>query len=155
MPTPLRKIITLGLLSEKGACKDQRDLFAKHFPDGLSYGAENIPDLVDLIGPLFEWEWAGRKILPKHALEAFKKVSNTAWLEFTKSVAPFLATYNKVLDKARSDYTSDKENLEADDDYFKAIKPARAKYFEEQVPFREVYAKVCALAFLTLFLDSP
>ena len=155
MPTPLRKIITLDLLIEKGACKDQRDTFAEHFPEGLAYGAEHIPELVERIGLLFDWEWAGYKLLPKYDLEAFKKVSNTAWLEFTKSVDPFLIAYNKGLDKAWSDYARDKEYLEAYDDYSKAVKQARDKYFEEQEPFRAVCVKTKALAFLILFLDSP
>jgi len=155
MTTPRRKMITLDLLIEKGACKSQRDLFAKHFPEGLAYGDEHIPELVERIGLLFDWEWAAYKMLPKPCLVAFEKGRIAAWKAYSESVNPSRVIYSKVCDIAWAAHVSDKGTFVSLQAYDEATIPARDTHFKEMAPFREVYDKVCALSFLTLFLDSP
>ena len=149
--------ITLAML--KGACRDERAIFRKEWPEGVDVTLENVRRAQE-IGLSLEW---GRGWFTPEARKTYAEAIALADKAYHEAIAPARETYfeatapaGKALDEAiataRKDYA---EALAlAGKAYDEAIAPARKTYFEAIAPARKAYHEAIALAWFLAFLDS-
>ena len=108
--------ITIGML--RGACKEQRDIFRKEWPEGAEVTIENVRRAQEL-GLNLVWgeQW-------------FTAPARKAYIEAT---APARKAYDEATAQARKAY-------------IEATAPARKAYYEARVPARKAYIEATAPA---------
>ena len=71
--------ITYKLLKSKGACHSQREMFKKHFPDGVQVTLE----LCQKYYKTFDFDWAAKNLLSYSAYKEYEKIRAKAFGELS------------------------------------------------------------------------
>ena len=127
--------ITPERLQEKGACEDQRDLFAEHFPNGIEFESqEQAIEMCVKFADLFDFGWAADELLDADARAEFYRAKTHARAEYIKATAHAWAEFEKAKAYAWAEFKKAKAPAWAE------LKKAKAYAWAE-------FKKVQALAF--------
>ena len=116
--------ITLAML--KGACREQRAIFRKEWPEGVEVTLENVRRAQEIGLPL---EWSKRWFTPE------------AGKAYDEATAPASKAYDEAIATASKTY-------------HEAIATARKAYFEATALAAKAYHEAIAPAWFLAFLDS-
>jgi hypothetical protein len=130
--------ITAKMLEDKGACKDQIDIFREEWPRGATVTKKNALRAVELGLDIY---WAAERFLTAAAWAEYEKVEAAARVEYNKVTAAAWAEYKKVSAKVRAAAWAE---------YHKVTAAALAKYEKVRAAALAEYKKACALAFVKL-----
>ena len=127
--------ITVNLLAEKGACKEQVILFRKAFGEGEApLDDENAIKFASV----FDFGWAARYLLNNEDLAKYNKACAPIVAEYQKAHAPIVAEYQKAHAPIYAEYE-------------KARAPIWAEYQKAHAPIYAEYEKARALIFVGLY----
>lgn len=82
--------ITIGML--RGACKEQRDIFRKEWPEGAEVSVENAFRAQEL-GLDLSW---GERWFTAQALKAYDAARVPAWKAYDEAIAPARKAYDEA-----------------------------------------------------------
>jgi len=94
-------IITVAMLREKDACRDQVRIF-----EGL-FGASAKPTLANCRKAVkvgLSLDWAASRLLPAPAWEAYDEAITPAWEAYDEAITPAQKVYEKAIAPARKAY---------------------------------------------------
>ena len=127
-------MITLDMLWEKKACIEQREVFAKLFPEGV----EPTPEICLSVADKFEWHWASKELLSAPARRLFNKTVAPARNLYYETVVPARKHFNETMEAARKHYNE--TTAPAWKLFDETVDPARKHYNETTaVAFAEAY----------------
>jgi hypothetical protein len=140
--------ITKAMLVEAGACADQVELFAKHFPRGV------VPTVAKAlaVAGLFDWDWAARALLTPAALKVYNEASAAAWNAYEEAIAPARKVRDKASAAARKVY--EEASAPARKVRDEAIAAALKVYNEARAPAWNAYYEAIAAAFVTAWIGQ-
>ena len=143
-------VITLATL--RGACRNQRELFAELFPKGSPKTRKAALAAARKHADKFDWEWAAAKLLRAPAQAEYEKVRAAAQAEYEKVSAPAWAECDKVCAAAWAE--CDKVRAAALAEYDKVCAAAQAEYEKVSAPAWAEYEKVRAATFVNAWFDQ-
>src|SRR4030042_882794 len=124
------RIITLQQLKDAKACKDHILFFENTFGNSAKITEESILKVYDK----FDWNFAAEHFLSEKAFAEYQKKIAPALAEYEKIVAPAFAEYKKIVAPAFAEYK-------------KKIAPALAEYKKIEAPALAEYKKKTAPAY--------
>ena len=142
------RTLTLATLVRKGACREQREKFAKLFGKSV----EITEALCAEHANEFNWDWAARNLL---------SASASARAAYDAAVAPALAAYDAAMAPAWAAYDAARASAQAAYDaamapawaaYDAAMAPAWAAYAAAMAPARAAYAAAMASAWARAYI---
>ena len=116
--------ITLAML--KGACREERAIFRKEWPEGVEVTLENVRRAQE-IGLSLEW---GKRWFTPEARKAYDEATAPAGKAFVEAIAPARKAYHE------------------------ATAPDRKAYFEAIALAAKAYHEAIAPAWFLAYLDS-
>jgi len=144
----MSKKITVELLRRLGACQEERDFFAKLFPDGTEVTVELC---VKHAGD-FDWSWAAEELLTFKAYDVYDADMDTVFAaqreaekpidaEYSEAMKPYEDAYQKVATEARRALEAAEElagyNVVARKAYGEALEAVNAEYSTGTASIRE------------------
>ena len=105
------KIISRKWLDERGACREQAQLFERVWPDGVAVTRETL-ELSAKKG--LRLEWFAERVLPRSDYAAFQSQRAALYAAYQAQIAPMVADYQAQLDTLYADYKVQRDTMEAD-----------------------------------------
>ena len=136
MPNPCT--ITLTQLTEKHACREQRELFKQTFGESVKLSEE----LVIKFASQFSINWCAENLLTSENNFLYEKQIAPLLAEYEKQHAPLLAEYEKQIAPLLAEYEKQRA-------------PRYAEYQKQIAQLLAEYEKQRAIIFYTLYKDQP
>jgi len=149
--------VTLELLRKYNACREQRKLFAKTFPQGV------VPtrELVRRFGDVFDLGWAAEALLTGERFNAFEDSRAEAIGAHNKAMEPVNRAYKAAIDSAWDrwnsswDSSSGEEEREAlRQEYVEASAAADVVYRAAEALLTAAYDRAVADAFYDAWVQQ-
>ena len=99
--TAPNRFLTAAMLSAKGPCQDQLDIFKREWPDGVLITRAVTARAVALE---LDLDWFAERFLRAAAWSEYERVTAPAWSEYERVRAPALSEYERVRAPAWSEY---------------------------------------------------
>ena len=104
-------LITLEFLVSKDACEDERDIFAKEWPEGVLLTRKSLQRATELSLNL---DWLAGAVLPPGQLKTYKDADAPLWKTYKDACDPLLKTYRDARDLLLKTYEDAKAVALAD-----------------------------------------
>lgn len=119
----------------RGACPEQKALFAATFPKGMAITEENV---VKALRVGLEVEWGLKRWLPATLLAEYQQQDALLWAEYARQSTPLLVEYQRQHAPLWAEYERQPALLV---EYQRQLAPLWAEYERQSAPFWAEYQR--------------